>query len=439
MGEFELDPYGPTHVRSYAVREFQSATGNIEPDRITCTPLMHKEGHCLFGGDTLIVEDGCYRATFEISIDPYQFAENPLVVLDVYENLRTKTVLAERQIQRWEIGTNGPPFSIDFVAYQGDRVEFRVFWREQCFLVATGLVLEKLDRAISRNPTVDDVQFFERVWPLTDVRIGRVLQHRDGRLVRELSAAEGKFVFKIADPCSTVDKIERDVFVFDFLKEKGFQNIPKLVRTKEGRGHYEGDGTFISVMECVRGKPMEHTPANWRRLGQIAAKLHSFTEYPLRTEFTVGTETDKMIANAATFPFETEYLECLRGLPSFEGLSESLIHTDMGPNNTIEGENRDLILVDWDHAGQGLIVLEIGFPLVCHFVTSDLQFEAEKAGAYYGAYFAHQSLPERDRARIFDAGLFCALMYVPYGDVENNWERVKFAMRNRASISSILE
>jgi len=133
-----------TKLRSYPVREFQSNTGNLEPDRVVCIPLVHKKGHCLFGGDYLVRQDGRYRATFELSIDPYEFAEDPLVVLDIYENLQTKSILAERQINRADLSGKPNAFSVEFSAEEGQRLEFRVFWAEQCFLTATGVGLEQI-------------------------------------------------------------------------------------------------------------------------------------------------------------------------------------------------------------------------------------------------------------------------------------------------------
>lgn len=140
-----------TTMRFYPVREFQSDTGNREPDRIVCIPLVHKPGHCLFGGDYLIFETALYRATFETLVVPYGFAQDPVVVLDVYENLLTKVVLAVRQIALAELAARPRSFSVDFAAKEGERVEFRVYWAEQCHLSVTGVTLAKLDGVLSKE------------------------------------------------------------------------------------------------------------------------------------------------------------------------------------------------------------------------------------------------------------------------------------------------
>jgi len=134
---------GAISLRFYPVNLLQSDTGNIEPDRVVCIPLVHNQGHCLFGGDYYVLTDGAYVASFELEIDPYSFAEDPIVVLDVYENLQSNSVLAEREIVSADLEDRSRRFDVEFSAKEGQRVEFRVYWAEQCFLKANGIVLKQ--------------------------------------------------------------------------------------------------------------------------------------------------------------------------------------------------------------------------------------------------------------------------------------------------------
>jgi hypothetical protein len=133
-------------ARYLPAREFQCNTGNIEPDRITCIPMVHKRGHCLFGGDYQIITTGRYRATFEMMIRCPSFAHEPVLTLDVHENLQGRGVLVERGIGRSEITRGLQLFSIEFHAMEGNRVEFRVFWSGHCSLSVMGVVFEEIDR-----------------------------------------------------------------------------------------------------------------------------------------------------------------------------------------------------------------------------------------------------------------------------------------------------
>jgi hypothetical protein len=137
------------HIRSYSVPELQSKTGNIERDRIVCIPGIQNQGHCLFGGDYLVVEDSNYKATYEMAIDADATAQDPLLVLDIYENRLTRTVLAERQIKASDVAGCRRLFNIDFFARKGQRIEFRAYWTGRCSLTITGVLLRKKSKSVS--------------------------------------------------------------------------------------------------------------------------------------------------------------------------------------------------------------------------------------------------------------------------------------------------
>jgi len=128
---------GLTRLTSYLPYMLQSNTGNIEPDRVVCIPRVHKRGHCVFGADYLV-----------------SFARNPLLVLDVYENLRNKIVLAEQQVGLENVTEEPLSISLEFFAKEGQRVEFRVYWAEQCTLTVHGIILDQLptERGSSEVP-----------------------------------------------------------------------------------------------------------------------------------------------------------------------------------------------------------------------------------------------------------------------------------------------
>ena len=127
------------------IHRLQSNTGNIACDHVECIPAVHKTAHALFGGDHLVFVDGLYRAIFQLHFRAESFAQDPLITLDVYENLQTKSILAQRSIYRSEGGSRFREFTVQFEAKQGQRLEFRVHWCGQCYLQIYGVVLERVD------------------------------------------------------------------------------------------------------------------------------------------------------------------------------------------------------------------------------------------------------------------------------------------------------
>jgi glycosyltransferase involved in cell wall biosynthesis len=150
LGKPFIEPiFGPSdRQKLLAIRTFlggfESNTGNVEPDRIRCIPLIHRPGHALYGGQGFILQTGRYRVTFELKLEAYAFSQDPVVVLDIYENLQTNTILARREIQRVEVKDSISLFALDFEALEGFNIEFRAYWNGECLLDILGVLLELL-------------------------------------------------------------------------------------------------------------------------------------------------------------------------------------------------------------------------------------------------------------------------------------------------------
>lgn len=139
----DADDAGLTTLRSFPVTSLKSATGEVRDGHVFCRPEIHAEGHCLYGGDFLIGQDGTYLAEFELEITADASSSDPLVILDVYDGLRSKLVLAERRIAGAELAGSRRSFSLEFTATVGQRVEFRAYWPGGSNLKAFGVRLKQ--------------------------------------------------------------------------------------------------------------------------------------------------------------------------------------------------------------------------------------------------------------------------------------------------------
>lgn len=123
---------------------FQSRTGNVEPDRISCVPLVHEEGHAMYGGDGFIRTTGLYRAVFDVKIGRRLSDRSKAFTIDIYENFKRNTVLAKRTI-RFQGKPASHAASLEFHADAGERVEFRLYWYGGCELEIHGVRLSFLE------------------------------------------------------------------------------------------------------------------------------------------------------------------------------------------------------------------------------------------------------------------------------------------------------
>ena len=292
-------------------------------------------------------------------------------------------------------------------------------------------------------------EIFENVWPLSNVKFGEILQQTGGRLSCELFAEEGTFVFKIANPERAEDNIIRDTFAFNFLKARNFRHIPALLKTRSGENYQNIDGKFVFVMEHIEGSKEGRSPEKWAQLAEIAAELHDITNYPYDSDITIQFELAHLEERAKNLPFGKEIMEVVDQLPNFDGLSQSVIHTDLGLDNAIRRPDNSMVLIDWDDAGLSTTILDLGYPLHYYFadledfVTEDgeliwLPELRDRATAFYKAYFSKRTLPDRDRNLIFDAGLVLLLDGYTYGNSEEKWQHIKFVLKYRDIISAVV-
>jgi Ser/Thr protein kinase RdoA (MazF antagonist) len=280
-------------------------------------------------------------------------------------------------------------------------------------------------------------KFIELHWPLSRVTLGEIIQERDERITGRLSAREGEFVYKIADPSKTEEAIDRDTYIFDFLSSRGFQHVPPLLKTKRDTPYSEVEGRYAYIMEYA-GKQAAPTPATWAVLGSITAQLHSIQGYPYKSLFSFESAKRMFPQKAAQLPFGKEYMELVETLPDFDTLSQSIIHTDIGHHNAVEGDDGKLVLIDWDDAGICSTILDLGAPLICHFLHEDEYFLKAEAEIFYRTYFSEKEIPDDEKEYLFDAGLFFALMYAPFGDIQKNWKKILFALERKDLFQSII-
>jgi Ser/Thr protein kinase RdoA (MazF antagonist) len=282
--------------------------------------------------------------------------------------------------------------------------------------------------------------FFERTWPLSRVSFGEVLRRTEGgRTVAIINADEGKFVYKVADRWKTKEALDRELLAFELLLQKGFSHIPLLLKTSEGTAYAQTEGRFVYLLQYVGARNPEPTVETYEKLGQITAELHLIRDYPHKTEFhPAAIVPENLVSRAERLPFKADYLRVVQSLPSFDGLPEALIHTDIAPTNAIEMENGDLVLVDWDDVGVGIRVLDIAFPLIQQFVSEDGELLEDKANAFYAAYFRKVKPTGTELDRIFPAALFIALMYIVHGDIERRWKRIQWAIENQKLLEGVI-
>lgn len=280
-------------------------------------------------------------------------------------------------------------------------------------------------------------EFIESNWPLTDVVIKEMPRQGNGGSVGIVESKEGRYVYKIPGSWKKADALERDLGVYDFLNAKDFQHIPKLLKTKNAKDFVNAGDTLVFLMEFVEGEAPVPNPETYTEIAKVLAKLHSIKDFPFVSDYKPADAIPELIVGAEKFAFKDEYSAILKTIRDFSHLPLVPMHTEMTPQNCVLKPDGTLIAIDWDEAGLGPAVLDLGVALINHFVTEDLEILDENAHAYYQTYFSLRNMPEAEREYLFDAGLFWACAWVGYGDTEKRWKRLQWAMANKDVVNAL--
>lgn len=284
-----------------------------------------------------------------------------------------------------------------------------------------------------------NVNFITQNWPLTNPA-AELLKKSGDRTVYKVNADEGVFIIKVADPAKSEATVLKDTQILRFFEEVGYP-APRLLLSRASTNYVLHDGKCIYALSYLEGSEPEQSAENYAKLGEVTARLHSLQGYTIPTDFTAEVEIPIMLARAEKFNMNTQYTELVKALPDFSRFPTCLIHTDIGSHNSVKLTNGEIELIDWDDAGIGTRILDLGFLLICDFVTKELVFEKDRAKAFYEAYCSIIRLTDDEKEHLFDAGLFYALSYTIFDDsgvVEGQWKKVLWAIEHKDEMLSVV-
>ncbi|MBO0880886.1 MAG: phosphotransferase, partial [Mycobacterium sp.] len=218
----------------------------------------------------------------------------------------------------------------------------------------------------------------------------------------------------------------------DWVSRRASGIAPKIRKTKAGALAVHSDGSRIVVSDWVSGTS-PRAPEDWWHVGSALARLHQI----------------ELAHNSFGVPYAAAVDELSRDFAgdSCTAAAESLIariaDLPLTPIAVIHGEPAasnlkiaaaGAMLLDWDQAGVGAVVLDLGFPLIREFVSSDLGFRTAEAEAFYSGYRSQAGrLPNLPRD-VFTAGLFWAMRFMAFHDREGRWRRVEYAVAHEPAL-----
>jgi len=280
----------------------------------------------------------------------------------------------------------------------------------------------------------------ETAWPLTGVSVGEALPSFPTRGVFRVHADQGEFVAKV-NRVPRPDLADADqMYVLEYLAERGFAHAPVLLRTRRGQRIARIHGNVVSVIEFLPKAVHEDVPTSdtWSRLGAAAARLNAFVDYPLPFAVALSATLAQLASRVKGLPFEARFLELLARAAELERLPpDALVHGEINEANARRKTDGTVVLIDWDQAGRAPAAMEYGYPLITVFVSEDEHtFDDRSAGAFLGGYVEAGGV--LDPRQMFNAALFHALRYMWWGSTARRWARIVNAAGREAELCAVL-
>jgi Ser/Thr protein kinase RdoA (MazF antagonist) len=160
----------------------------------------------------------------------------------------------------------------------------------------------------------------------------------------------------------------------DWLDGQGFP-APRVIRTACGdlvARHEDWTGLMLTFVD---GQEADSTPATLEALGEYAAALHCLPAGPvgpsrlnpsgamLARLQQLEAAADRVPAVAR--PLHRTAVEVVRRLAAGERPPAAFLHGDCSQQNAVRAPQGPIVLVDWEGAGRGPAMFEVGYLLLC--------------------------------------------------------------------------
>jgi len=279
----------------------------------------------------------------------------------------------------------------------------------------------------------------------------QLVQADEKSVYRVERTGQSPWLLRAAAPQASPDAFRRDAAILTFLESHAYP-APRIVPALDGVTVTECMERPVFITTYITGESTDYSPASLGLLGESLGRLHAL---PLPT-LTSATETQvlppanmlprsELVAAHAwlaevrervprVYRARFEQLEtACHALDLLEDLPLTLIHNDCHPANSVRTPDAQVVLIDWEGAGCGAAIIDVGFLLVsCEieaFRPNRLLPDPRRMAAVVDGYCRHHQLSRDELDRLPDAIRFRSIVACA-GEL---WSMVRKGRRNNGS------
>lgn len=273
-------------------------------------------------------------------------------------------------------------------------------------------------------------------WGISEEEIVAQFHKDTVRKIYRVSHNKQDFVLKGIPETVPENEIWNNVQAHLFLGN-GKKIAPRIYKTTEGSFYIRCEGYWFYLMEYIDGRSMEETPEDEFLIGRLAKKLHSYTEYGVKSS--MSQSTDRFYEWFPERAFKKEFDSILDSLPNFSEYDQCLIHSDIGPHNVMLRNNGGPVFIDLDDTGIGSRYLDLGWPFIMQFVdfnhtTEEMRYRFDLAERFLDGYYESELIKRCEYDLIWHGAVYMHISYMQcYGPdaVDSLWNILTFGMKQK--------
>lgn len=255
------------------------------------------------------------------------------------------------------------------------------------------------------------------------------LDSDSGKHIYQIEQASGQQLALRAYPAmNDGDTVQNLAAMLLFLEEQGYP-AERVIRSLEGDAvSIVPDGWQLLITSFIEGTLTDYSPASLRLLGTMLGRLHALQPpsaaiLPLaenRPATEIPWAMGQLTSVAAQVPghLQSRYetlLAALHTIDFCEDLPRVVIHNDCHPANTVSTPTGEIVLIDWEGAGMGSAILDVGFLLISCDKPSlwvpKLEPDPRRVAAIIDGYCQHHLLTLPELNKLPDAIRFRSIVY----------------------------
>jgi Ser/Thr protein kinase RdoA (MazF antagonist) len=282
------------------------------------------------------------------------------------------------------------------------------------------------------DPTITPSAVLAQAYRLQESTLSPLVVTPSKQVYRVERAQTPMYILRAYAVATGVDQqhVQAQARLLNLLEANHFP-AERLVRTVDAAPLFSDQAWHYLLTTYVHGQTPPYRPAALRKIGAALGQLHALAatgrqpdiSLPLAAmrpapELTYALRRLQEVAEEVPATMRTRYetlIRAIQALDRCEDLPKVLIHNDCHPANAVVTPSGAVTFIDWEGAGWGTGVIDVGFLLSSCDTrspwTPQLRPNPNRVRAIIDGYCQHHILTTPELDRLVDAMRFRALVY----------------------------